>query len=212
MTEPANFPPIDLSVAALSCRRGERLVFNQLDLAGAAGGAILLRGPNGAGKSSLLLALAGLIHATGNLEWSSQGQVIDEPEALIHFSGHRHAIKPDLTLSENLIFWARILGGNPAKVESALTLAGLGGLGTYAARNLSAGQIHRLALCRLLVTPRPVWLLDEPSSALDAQGDQWIAQLIDDQLAAGGLVIAATHREIPLKSAHVQTLDIGTAT
>ncbi len=209
MTQPANFPQIELKVSALECTRGERLVFVGLDLACSASGAVLLTGANGTGKSSLLLALAGLIHTTGNVAWSAGGQVIEEPQTLIHFSGHRHAIKPDLTLSENLNFWARMFGGDPGRVERALNSAGLEGLGAYAARNLSAGQTHRLALCRLLVAPRPVWLLDEPSSALDAQGDNWVAGLIDTQLAAGGLVIAATHRQIPLKSKRTQTLDMG---
>lgn len=209
MTQPAKFPEIELKVAALACTRGERLIFDGLDLVCSAASAILLHGANGTGKSSLLLALAGLIHATGEVVWSTGGQVIDEPLGLIHFAGHRHAIKPDLTLAENLTFWAEMLGGDPGRVEQALSSAGLGGLGTYAARNLSAGQTHRLALCRLLVAPRPVWLLDEPSSALDAQGDEWVAGLIDEQLAAGGLVIAATHRRIQLKSTSTQVLDMG---
>lgn len=200
MIKPPHFPQISLNVRQLHCRRGGRDVLAGLDLEAQSGAALLLRGPNGAGKSSLLLALAGLIHVEGQVGWQSGGEAVDDIGPHLHFSGHQHAIKPELSLFENLQFWTSMLGGDAGLIEPALDAAGLGGLGAFAARNLSAGQTHRLALCRLLIAPRPVWLLDEPSSALDRQGDAWVGQLIDAQLAAGGLVIAATHRDIPLSA------------
>lgn len=209
MTQTAKFPQILLKATKLTCERGGRTVFADLDIDLSGGQALFLMGPNGVGKSSLLLALADLIHSTGTINWSANGTPIGESAHQIHFSGHRHAIKPDLSLAENLSFWADMHGGDKALVDPALTSAGLSGLGPFAARNLSAGQTHRLALCRLLIAPRLIWLLDEPSSALDADGDKWVASLIDAQLERGGLVIAATHRTIPLTSQAVKILNMG---
>lgn len=209
MIETVQFPEISLETSGLSCRRGGRDVFSGLELLVSGGGALLLKGPNGVGKSSLLLALAGLIHCEGRIGWQAEGGDIEEIGPHLHFSGHQHAIKPELTLGENLVFWAEMLGGDQTRVEPALDEAGLGGLGNFAARNLSAGQTHRLALCRLLIAPRPVWLLDEPSSALDRDGDRWVAGLIGAQVKRGGVVIAATHRDIPLsEDLKVNVLDM----
>lgn len=212
MTEPAQFPKITLKTTALHCERGGRTVFSGLDLDVSGGNALVLKGPNGVGKSSLLLALADLIHCEGAILWAASGNPVENPAGLIHFSGHRHAVKPELTLAENLRFWTDMFAGDRSRIESALTAAGLGGLGTYTARNLSAGQTHRLALCRLLISPRPVWLLDEPSSALDSDGDKWVGDLIDTHLKQGGLVIAATHRDIPITSNAVATRNMGSGT
>lgn len=209
MTQLANFPEITLKATALDCRRGGRTVFSDLDLTAAGGTALILKGPNGVGKSSLLLTLADLIHCDGEIEWAVAGAPVEDPARLIHFSGHQHAIKPELTLAENLGFWADMFGGDKARIEPALTAAGLGGLGPFAAQNLSAGQTHRLALCRLLISMRPIWLLDEPSSALDADGDKWVATLIDSHLSQNGLAIVATHRDIPLTGKSVITRDMG---
>lgn len=209
MIETVHFPQISLKAAALTCERGGRTVFSGLDLEVPGSAALLLKGPNGVGKSSLLLALAGLIHFEGAVNWATQGQSFENPAQHIHFSGHRHAIKPELTLAENLDFWADLLGGSKSSIGPALEAAGLDGLEAYAARNLSAGQTHRLALCRLLIAPRPVWLLDEPSSALDADGDTWVAGLIDTHLDQGGLALVATHRTIPLASKQVSSLEMG---
>jgi len=170
------------------------------------GGALVLNGPNGAGKSTLLMCLAGLIAHEGHVEWTGADQ--DGPARSIHFAGHLNAVRPDLTLFENLGFWADMLGGDRARIDPALDQAGLHGLSGYDARHLSAGQGHRLALARLLVAPRPVWLLDEPSSALDAAGDEWVARLIADHIAQGGMAIVATHRPLELETETLQTLTL----
>lgn len=118
------------------------------------------------------------------------------------------AIKPNLTLRANLEFWVNLNGGERVRIDPALAEARLDHAADLAAGLLSAGQTRRLALCRLLVAPRPVWLMDEPTLALDAQGDQWVAGLIDSHLGAGGLAVIATH--LPLKlSARPRSLSLG---
>ncbi|HEY8595896.1 MAG TPA: heme ABC exporter ATP-binding protein CcmA [Devosiaceae bacterium] len=202
--------PRRLVVADLACRRGEREIFTGLSFTANPGEIVLLRGPNGAGKSTLLLALCGfLTPAAGRIDWQGGDPERDFGEDL-HFIGHLSAIKPSLTLAENLEFWADMLGGMRERVASALDLAGLGGLADYPASVLSAGQSRRLALARLLVAPRPVWLLDEPTAALDSAGDRWVASLIDEHVANGGIAIAATHLDLALTDAsRLQTLRIG---
>lgn len=190
----AALPPPALRVADLTVSRGERLLFEGLSFAVAAGQALLVRGPNGAGKSSLLLALAGILRADrGSIGFGS-----DEPQQLIHFLGHQSAVKPRLTLSENLGFWAVLYGAAGVKPGAALETVGLGGLGGIEAGHLSAGQTRRLALARLLVSRRPVWLLDEPLAALDASGEALVAGLIDAHCSQGGIAVAATHQDIGL--------------
>lgn len=135
---------------------------------------------------------------------------------LIHHIGHQSAMKSDLTLVENLKFWIALSGGDETLIPEALKKAGLAGLDNFTAGHLSAGQKHRLSLSRLLVCPRPIWLLDEPSSALDNQGDIWIAHLIDTHIAQGGIAITATHRPIELapqtfhKTLNIETNSSGT--
>ena len=176
-----------------------------------------MRGPNGSGKSSLLMVLSGILPHLGELKFTRTHTPPDQADddtpisELIHHIGHQSAMKADLTLVENLKFWIAVSGGDEGVIPDALKQAGLAGLDNFTAGHLSAGQKHRLSLSRLLVIPRPIWLLDEPSSALDAQGDVWIAQLIDTHIARGGIAITATHRPIELspQTPH-KTLTIGT--
>ncbi len=157
----------------------------------APGQLLLLRGPNGAGKSSLLLALAGILRPeAGTIDWHA-----DEPPKL-HLVGHQPGVKSRLTLLENLSFWRSVNGATGLMPEAALEAVGLGALGGLDAGYLSAGQTKRLALARLLVTDRKLWLLDEPAASLDADGDALVARLIAERLASGGGVIAATHDDI----------------
>ncbi len=209
-----HFEPIAIQVTDLSCHRGEHQVFEQLNFSLPNAAALLLRGPNGSGKSSLLMILAGLLPGDGTVHFErsprSREQIPDRE--LIHYVGHLNAMKPELTLFDNLAFWAAMSGnGQPGRtIPDALENAGLGGLENFEAGRLSAGQKHRLSLARLLVTPRPVWLLDEPSSALDAAGDRWVAELIDAHIANNGLAVIATHRPISLNArTKAQTLSLG---
>jgi heme exporter protein A len=177
-----------LSVASLALTRGDRRLFAGVDFAVGPGELLLLRGPNGAGKSSLLLALAGVLRPeAGRIERG------DEP---LHLLGHLSGVKARLTLAENLRFWRAVNGPNGIAAETALERVGLGGLGAIEAGHLSAGQTRRLALARLLVSDRRIWLLDEPTASLDVSGDALVVALIAERLRTGGAVIAATHHDI----------------
>jgi heme exporter protein A len=181
-----------LSASDLGCIRGGRDVFRNLSFGLDAGSALTITGPNGAGKSSLLRLIAGLVQP-------SAGQLALEggdPELTIgeqaHYLGHQDALKPSLTVRENLAFWAAFLGAD-AKVDAALTQVGLDGLTHLPALYLSAGQRRRLSLARLVTAPRSIWLLDEPTSALDAAGQDLFTGVMRDHLSSGGIIIAATH-------------------
>ena len=177
----------------LACERGGRMLFFELDLELAAGQGLLLQGPNGAGKTSLLKTIAGLIApAAGEirLEGGARGASVGEQ---CHLIGHLSGVKRALTVVENAQFWARYLGGGA--VEQALERFSLAELGDLAAGLLSAGQARRLALARLLLADRPLWLLDEPAESLDAASRALLADLIGGHLEAGGLVVTATHYE-----------------
>lgn len=189
-------PETGLKVDDLTLSRGGQAVLSGIGFELGPGEALEVRGPNGAGKSSLLLALAGLIPAeTGMIAWRGADEDIPQ-RALLHYLGHQPAIKPGLTVKENLTFWVDVLGGQARGVPSALEAAGLGSLGGFDAGVLSAGQGRRLALARLVAVPRPVWLLDEPTSALDAAGARWVGGMITAHLGTGGIAIIATHLDI----------------
>jgi heme exporter protein A len=180
----------------LACVRGGRQVFQGVTFAVSAGEALLVTGPNGAGKSSLLRLVAGLLRPEqGRLELTGS-----DPELTIgeqtHYVGHQDALKPSLSVHENLAFWTDFLGGGSAKGDAALTAVGLGGLAHLPAAYLSAGQRRRLSLARLIALERPLWLLDEPTSALDTAGQSMLADLVRAHLAGDGLVLAATHGPI----------------
>jgi heme exporter protein A len=184
---------MQLRGAGLGCIRGGREVFAGLDFGVSAGEALALTGRNGAGKTTLLRLIAGLLEpAQGRLELAG-----GTPDASIaeqaHYMGHRDALKPALTVLENLRFWYAFLGGRDAPPASALDTVGLGGLGGLPAGYLSAGQRRRLALARLIAAPRPLWLLDEPTAALDTAGQQRLAELMQAHLGGGGIIVAATH-------------------
>lgn len=181
-----------LTVENLALSRGGRQLFAGLGFSLGPGQLLTLRGPNGAGKSSLLLALAGILRpAAGRLDWHAE-----EPPKL-HLLAHQPGVKARLTLAENLDFWRAVNGPTGLAASAALERVGLGALGALDAGYLSAGQTRRLALARLLVTDRRLWLLDEPLSALDAAGDALVAGLIADRLATGGAIVAATHDDLP---------------
>lgn len=195
--------PVRLTVTDLVCERAGRRVIDGLGFAVEAGGALVVTGPNGAGKSTLLRALAGLLAAEGGLLLERDG---GEPlagraiGAACHYLGHADAVKPALTVMENLAFWRAFLGPAERGAEEALAALGLHDLADLPAGYLSAGQRRRLAAARLLIAQRPVWLLDEPTAALDAASAARFVALMNAHLAAGGLIVAATHQ--PLALAH----------
>jgi heme exporter protein A len=185
------------------------LVFSGLSLHLAAGAALVVTGANGSGKSSLLRLLATLLRPeAGRLLWGGAA-IAAEPgpyRASIHYLGHLDAIKPALTPRETLEFWAGQRAGRAA-VDEALGALGLDRVADWPCRWLSAGQRRRLALARLVASPAPVWLLDEPAAALDSDGEARLATLIAAHRAAGGRVVAATHQPIAIEAA--ETLAIG---
>ncbi|HWB51414.1 MAG TPA: heme ABC exporter ATP-binding protein CcmA [Stellaceae bacterium] len=200
----------ELVAAALACRRGERLVFCRLGFVLGAGGGLLLTGANGSGKSSLLRVLASLLApAAGAVSWG--GVPVDRDlagyRARLHYVGHRDATKPAMRVRETLAFWSEMRRGDAARIDPALATMGLDGLGDWPCRWLSAGQRHRLALARLLAAPAPLWLLDEPTAALDADGEQRLLSAIRGHRAAGGRVVIATHQNLPLDGVDTLSLD-----
>ena len=187
-----------LMASDLGCVRGGRQVFRELSFAVGAGEALLVTGPNAVGKSSLLRLVAGLVRPQqGRLELAG-----GDPELTLgeqaHYLGHLDALKPSLSVGENLTFWVDFLGGGQAKGGAALAAVGLGALAHLPATYLSAGQRRRLSLARLIAVERPIWLLDEPTSALDASGQAMLADLMRAHLSRGGLILAATHGPIGL--------------
>jgi heme exporter protein A len=194
--------------SGLAVRRGGRLLFSGLSFGLAPGDVMLLTGSNGAGKSSLLLTLCGAVRAEeGRVELRGAGPDA-QPETALHYVGHAAAVKGALTVAENLRFWAELYGRPGDGVGDALAKVGLGELVALPAGYLSAGQTRRLALARLLVSPRPIWLLDEPTAALDTAGAALVGGLISAHAAGGGIVIAATHDPLEISGA-VRRLALG---
>ena len=192
-----------LSATGLCCVRGFRSVFNDLNLQLDAGEALALTGPNGAGKSSLLRLLAGLLRPSAGrvtLDGAPDDRAVPERA---HYLGHLDAFKPALSVQENIEFWIHYLGGE-RDAASALAAVGLDLLQALPAAYLSAGQRRRLSLARLVAVPRPLWLLDEPASALDSVGQEMLAGLMRAHLAGGGMIVAATHGPLGIAAKDLQ--------
>lgn len=186
----------------VACVRGGREVFAGVSFRVGAGQALVLVGPNGAGKSSLLRLVAGLLRpAAGRIELTGGEAELSVPEQA-HYLGHQDALKSSLTVRENLKFWAEFLGGAGAALESALAAVGLDELADLPAAYLSAGQRRRLSIARLLAVPRRLWLLDEPTAALDVAAQARLAELMRAHLAGGGMLLAATHGPLGLAGAN----------
>lgn len=195
----------------LTCVRGGRAVFARLSFRLDSGQALFLLGPNGSGKSSLLRLLAGLLHPTaGALSWDGQAVGDDEQAhgARLHYVGHHDAVKPVLSVAETLRFWARLHGGDSeARVETAMAVFAISHLAEVPGRLLSAGQKRRVNLARLIAAPAPLWLLDEPSVALDKASVKALEAAMAEHRANGGMVIVSTHADIDLPDAHILRLD-----
>ena len=186
-----------LEVRSLTCSRGGRPAFRDLGFGLDAGGLLVLRGPNGAGKTTLLRALAGLASPdSGEIRLGGLAAGADGWEEQVAYAGHLDGLKPQLTLLENLRFWAALSGAPAAAADTALAAVGLEGLGSRPAGACSAGQKRRAGLARVLLVPRVLWLLDEPTVALDAEATARLLRLLADHAAGGGLAIIATH--VPL--------------
>jgi heme exporter protein A len=197
------------SAADIAVERGGRLLFQGLSFGVNAGEALIVSGPNGAGKSSLLRTIAGFLSLGAGTFLLEGG----DPELSIgeqaHYLGHADALKSALTAGENLAFWAGALGRDSRREAWAPALARLqlAHVENFPVRALSAGQKRRVALARLNVARRPLWLLDEPTTALDVSAQALFAEIMRDHLGAGGLIIAATHAPLGLEGA--KTLRLG---
>lgn len=192
---------MQLTADNLTCIRGGREVFRGLNFTLKSGEALMVTGRNGAGKSSLLRMIAGLVRiAAGTLalEGGEHDAAIGEQA---HYLGHLDALKPALTVAENLQFWAEFLGPSSGEVAPALAAVDLAALADLPAAYLSAGQRRRLSIARLIAVPRAIWLLDEPTAALDAASQTRLAELMRKHLTSGGLIVAAAHGAIGLERA-----------
>ncbi len=191
-----------VTASDLTAVRGGRTVFSGVSFALGEGQALAVTGPNGAGKSTLLRLVAGLLAPAG-------GKVAFDPapeDSAIHYLGHLDGLKTALTVRQNLEFWRVLWKG--VEVGPALARLGLESLADLHVGVLSAGQKRRVSLARLLVARRPLWLLDEPATALDAAAEATLGAVIGEHLAGGGMAIVATHRPLPIPAA---TLALGAA-
>ncbi|MCC5990934.1 MAG: heme ABC exporter ATP-binding protein CcmA [Rhodobacteraceae bacterium] len=191
-----------LQVEGLACARGGIPLLEGVSFALAPRQALVLRGPNGCGKTTLLRCIAGLQPITA-------GRISCDPD-VIAYAAHADGIKATLSVAENLSFWADIYG--TGQIDAALDQMNLRALATRAAQNLSAGQKRRLGLARLLVTGRPVWVLDEPTVSLDTASVGLFGDVVRAHLAAGGMALMATHIELGLPEAHQLDLSAHKAT
>ncbi len=186
----------------LRCFRGGRDVFENLSFALEPGSALILQGPNGSGKSTLLRLMAGLIQPIeGQIRWSdSNASITDYPDlhyGRTHYVGHADAVKPVLTVTENVAFWTQ-LRTQQSDVAGAIDKLGIASLADVPGQFLSAGQKRRVNLARILAAPAHLWLLDEPSTALDVDAIAALCAAISQHRAAGGMVVAATHQDLTL--------------
>jgi heme exporter protein A len=190
-----------LSAVNLACHRGGRDVFSGVNFSLGSGEALAITGRNGAGKSSLLRMVTGLVRiAQGHLALEG-----GDPELTIaeqaHYLGHQDALKPALSVEENLRFWTGFFGGKPDAIKPALDAVGLAALAELPAAYLSAGQQRRLSIARLLAVRRSIWLLDEATSTLDSSAQERLTGFMRSHLAEGGLILAATHGPAGIASA-----------
>lgn len=186
-----------LTISGLVVERGGRTVLNGLSFDMSAGQALVVRGANGSGKTTLLRALAGLVDVAGG--------TVPDLEGKVAYQGHMDALKPAFTVRQNLDFWMQF-SGSSADGEKALADVGLAPLADLPAKLLSAGQRRRLALARLVAVQKPLWLMDEPTAALDSAGRAMVAQLVEAHLASGGMAIIASHDELDLAAARLLEL------
>lgn len=195
-----------LVAEGLTSIRGGRTLFSALSFVVDAGEALVLLGPNGSGKTTLIRTIAGLLDAAGGtigLEGADPERSVGEQ---CHYVGHLNAVKPGLTVEENASFWCRFLGGGHDALDAALEAFGLLHLRDIPAAYLSAGQKRRLGLSRVLLAPRLIWLLDEPTVSLDAAAQEGLARICATHLAGGGIVMAATHVSLGLSNPRQLTL------
>lgn len=190
----------------LAALRGEDRIFSGITFALQGGESLVLTGRNGSGKSTLIRVLAGLLPADeGHVKVTVADRIVPRAAEAMHYLGHRNAMKREMTVEENLLFWKNFMGdtegGKGLTPEDAADRLGLATILHLPFGYLSAGQQRRMAMAKLLVAWRPIWLLDEPTAALDRQSDAVFAQIMRGHLQQGGIIVAATHQELGLEDA-----------
>jgi heme exporter protein A len=205
-------PQPSLEIDSLQLWRGERHVLRSVRGSLSAGECLQVRGPNGAGKTTLLRALCGLLYPeAGRVLWQGEDVRQDPPafQRQLLYVGHEPPLKPDLSALENLRFWIGVRRPlDRAAATGALERVGAGAWSTRAVRTLSAGQRRRVALAALALLTVPLWVLDEPTTNLDADGQRLVGTLIEEQLSRGGLVVAAGHQQLAVEAARVRDLEL----
>jgi len=193
----------------LSGERGGETVFSKVGFSLADGQALLVTGPNGSGKSTLLRIVAGLLPAAaGTITLEGGGEAFLSVASACHYLGHQNAMKPTLSVTDNLCFWRDFCGETRLGIEEGLEAVGLAGIGHLPFGYLSTGQRRRAAIARLLVSHRPLWLLDEPTAGLDKASEQRFSALMSAHCHDGGLIVAATHLPLGIEA---QELKMGEA-
>jgi heme exporter protein A len=195
-----------LTVAGLAVSRGERVLFRDLSFALASGEALALTGANGAGKTSLLRTVAGFLRPDAGTVGFAGADPTEARTKHLHWLGHLDGLKGSRLGREELTFQSQWLGADADGIAAAIDLLALAPLLDLEVRKLSAGQRRRLALGRLVGSPRALWLLDEPLGPLDARWRDAFAQVMQRHLDADGLILAAVHDPLPIES---HSLDLG---
>lgn len=186
----------------LGGERGGEPVFSNIGFALDGGEALVVTGPNGSGKSTLLRVIAGLLPAfEGKVRFEGGGEAFPTVASASHYLGHANAMKTALSVEENLGFWRAFQDEAGLSVEEALETVALGGLGHLPFGYLSTGQRRRAAIAKLLVSHRPLWLLDEPTAGLDKASEARFAALMMKHCVAGGMIVAATHLPLGIEGA-----------
>lgn len=188
-------------------RAGET-IFACLSFKLVAGEALIVTGPNGSGKSTLLRIICGLLAPENGTVALHEDAVSIPVRAACHYLGHLNAMKPALSVRENLLFWQKFNGAARFDIEEALEAVDLPGIETLPFGYLSTGQKRRVSIAKLLVSYRPVWIVDEPTAGLDKASEARFAELMREHMQQGGMVIAATH--IPLGLTCIKSLDMAT--
>ncbi len=199
-----------LVVQDLGGERGGEPVFADVGFSVGEGEALIVTGPNGSGKSTLLRIVAGLLPATsGVIRLEDGGEAWPDVASALHYLGHGNAMKTALSVAENLRFWQEFCGNAHLDIDEAMEMVGLPQVGHLPYGYLSTGQKRRIAIAKILVSYRPIWLLDEPTAGLDMGSEKQFSALMQAHLEDGGLIVAATH--IPLGLDGVKSLHMGEA-
>ncbi|MHC5231442.1 heme ABC exporter ATP-binding protein CcmA [Brucella sp. LJL56] len=195
-----------LEAENLAGERGGETIFAGLSFALSEGEALVVTGPNGSGKSTLLRIICGLLQPeAGKVEFREDGTVLPV-RAACHYLGHQNAMKPALSVRENLTFWQKFNGAAQAEIDEALEAVDLPGVEHLPFGYLSTGQKRRVSIARLLVSHRPLWIVDEPTAGLDKASEARFAEIMRGHMREGGMIVAATH--IPLGLEGVRSLDM----